>query len=137
MADVVGILFCIVASALYSGSETALTALGRTGAQRLLKEDPRRNRMLNLWIDHPYRSLTAILVGNNIANITATALATKVATNVVGGETAGAAALTAAVAVMTFLILTFGEIAPKTFSKAMAKRLARPAIRFVALSDIV
>jgi putative hemolysin len=142
LGDVVGIIICVVASALYSGSETTLTSLGRTGAQRLLNEDPRRNRLMGLWVEHPYRALTAILVGNNIANITATALATKVAASVVGSDgtgasDAGALALTVAVAVMTFLILTFGEITPKTFSKAMSKRLAMPAIRFVYLSDLV
>jgi len=141
--EIVGVLVCVGFSALYSGSETALTALGKTGAQKLLEEDPTRNRALLLWVNHPYRMLTAILVGNNIANITASALATGIAYGSFGvsaggaGEGAVAAAVAVTVGVMTFLILTFGEIAPKMFAKANAERWAVYAIRLVAVTDFL
>jgi putative hemolysin len=135
--ELLGIFICILLSALYSGSETALTALGSTGAQRLLEDDPRGNRILRLWVDQPFRALTAILVGNNLTNITATALATDTSTRLFGqatGDQDTAAALGLAIGLMTFLILTFGEITPKIISKAHSTRLAVPAMRFVALS---
>jgi putative hemolysin len=135
--ELLGIVGCVLLSALYSGSETALTALGSTGAQRLFEEDPRHNRVLKLWIEHPFRALTAILVGNNLVNITATALATDTSTRLFGkatGDDDTAAALGLAIGLMTFLVLTFGEITPKIISKAYSTRLAVPAMRFVWLS---
>ena len=140
--EIVGVFLCIGLSALYSGSETALTALGRTGAQKLLEEDPERHRALRLWIEHPYRMLTAILVGNNLANITASTLATGIAYGAFGASEGGspgesvALALAITIGVMTFLILTIGEIAPKMLAKANAERWAIYAIRLVAMTDL-
>ena len=121
---------CLVLSGLYSGSETALTALGATGAQRLLDKDPRQYRILRRWVDNPFRVLTTLLVGNNLVNTTAAALAGSASARIFPGSRA----LPIAIAVITFLLLTFGEIGPKIFSKAYSERLAVPAMRFVNVS---
>jgi CBS domain containing-hemolysin-like protein len=84
------------------------------------------SRSLQLWLDHPIKVLTAILIGNNILNITASALATDLANRLLEGTSAAAWAIPVAVGVMTFLLLTFGEITPKAIAKKMYKQVAAP-----------
>jgi CBS domain containing-hemolysin-like protein len=84
------------------------------------------SRSLKLWLDHPIKVLTAILIGNNIFNITASALATDLANRLLEGTSAADWAIPVAVGVMTFLLLTFGEITPKAIAKRMYKQLAAP-----------
>ena len=143
-----GIFACVVLSALYSGSETVLTSLGARGGTRLLEENPERNKRLRLWIEKPYEALTAILVGNNLVNITASALVTSVAIQfftdrqqtLVGAEMvdpgpgAVGTAVAIAIGISTFLLLTFGEIIPKILAKAYAEKLGGAAARFVWFS---
>ena len=121
--ELILIAFLIVLSSVFSGSETALTSLGESRIGRLLetlKAKGRRHRILEFWHTNPNRVLTSVLVGNNIVNIGASALATDLSYKVVTGGAPGQGgemALAAAVGVMTFLILVFGEILPKTFAK--------------------
>ena len=118
----------ILLSSLFSGSETALTSLGETRVARLLetlKAQGRRHRLLELWHTNPNRVLASVLVGNNIVNIAASALATDLSYKLVTGGGPGSsreAALAVAVGVMTFLVLVFGEILPKTFAKHNAEK---------------
>ena len=65
----------LVASAFCSGTETALTALGDARARQLRDAGGRRARMLGLWIEHPERVLSSLLIGNTLVNIGAGALA--------------------------------------------------------------
>ena len=117
-----GILFCLFASAFFSSSETALTSLSSHQAQQLIEE--RGARSLKLWVDQPIQLLTTILIGNNIVNITASALATDLANRLLSGTSASEWAIPVAVGVMTFLLLTFGEITPKAIATKMYKQLS-------------
>lgn len=119
LAEALGIIVCLVASAFFSGSETALTSLSRAQAQKLYEQEQMTS--LKLWLDKPIQVLTAILIGNNIFNITASALATDLADRLLSGTAASNWAIPAAVGVMTFLLLTFGEITPKAIAKKMYK----------------
>ena len=67
LAEALGIIVCLVASAFFSGSETALTSLSRAQAQKLYEQEQMTS--LRLWLDKPIQVLTAILIGNNIFNI--------------------------------------------------------------------
>ena len=143
-----GILVCVVLTAMYSGSETVLTAVGARGGVRLLEENPERNKRMRLWVERPYEALTAILIGNNLVNITASALVTSVAIRFSGQQQIAAAgaelgnggagavgtAVAVSIGVSTFLLLTFGEIIPKILAKGYSDSLAGPAARFVWLS---
>lgn len=120
--EAIGILVCLVASAFFSSSETALTSLSGHQAQKLVEEG--ESKSLQLWLDHPIKVLTAILIGNNIFNITASALATDLANRLLEGTAAADWAIPAAVGVMTFLLLTFGEITPKAIAQKLYKRMA-------------
>lgn len=110
----------IVLSAILSATETALLALGPHGVHKALDEDRRKSRLLSLWRENPNSVLTSLLIANNAINILASALATNTAAgvleemNVTGATGYGVAV---AVGVMTFLIVLFGEVIPKTFAK--------------------
>lgn len=115
----------LVLSAVFSGTETALLALGEAGVHRILEEEPRPPRLLALWRHHPNRVLSSLLIANNLVNILASALATNLAASAMtrlGVRGAAEWGVAIAVGVMTFLIVTFGEIVPKTFARHNARR---------------
>ena len=122
------ILFLLVCSAFFSGSETALTAASRGKLRSMSdREDgPTKGaaRALQLKEDSE-RLIGGILLGNNLVNILATSLATALFTTLLGE---GAIAI--ATLVMTALVLIFSEVMPKTYAindpERTAARIARP-----------
>lgn len=106
------ILFLLLISALFSCSETALTAASRPLMHSLEKEenDPRAGLVNRLLIKRE-RLIGTILLGNNLVNILASALATSLMINLFGD-----AGVAYATAIMTVLLLIFGEILPKTLA---------------------
>ncbi len=115
----------LVLSAVFSGTETALLALGEAGVHRYLEGERHPPRLLVLWRQRPNRVLSSLLIANNLVNILASAVATNLAASAlsglgVSGATQWGVAL--AVGLMTFLIVTFGEIVPKTFARHNADR---------------
>jgi len=125
-------IFFLFASAFCSGTETALTALGDARARQLRDAGSRRARALGLWIDHPERVLSTLLIGNTLVNIGAGALAAAI-----GGSLAArsgwnvATGVTAATAIATVVVLFFGEIIPKTLGKRHPVRVSLAVIPFV------
>jgi len=122
----------LVGSAFTSASETALTALGEARARQLLDAGGSRARMLRVWVEHPERVLSTLLVANNVVTIGAGALAGSVGAKV--GHALGmseGAAIAAATAAATVAILFFGEILPKTLAKRHAIRAALLVIPLV------
>ncbi|WP_248344609.1 hemolysin family protein [Anaeromyxobacter paludicola] len=120
----------LVASALCSGAETALTALGDARARQLLDSGGRRAALLAIWVRHPERVLSSLLIGNTLANIGAGALAGRIASQAAGGGDTGTA-LAIATGVTTSVILFFGEIIPKTLAKRHPVKIALAAIPLV------
>lgn len=124
---VVTILFLLVLSAFFSGSETALTAASRGKLRtRADKGDTGAARALKITEDNE-RLIGSVLLGNNLVNILAASLATAIFTRVFGDSGVALATL-----VMTVLVLVFAEVLPKTYAitnaEAAAARAA-PAIR--------
>jgi len=70
------VLFCM--SAFWSGSETALTSLSKYRIKKLMVTNKALSKPLDLWLRSPYYTLTTILIGNNLTNLTLSALATIV-----------------------------------------------------------
>ncbi len=122
----------LLGSAFCSGTETALTALGDARARQLRDAGGRRARMLGLWIDHPERVLSTLLIGNTLVAIGAGALAASIGADLAGwaGWRHGSA-VAAATAVATVVILFFGEIVPKTIAKNQPIPVALAAIPLV------
>ncbi len=113
------ILFLLVCSALFSGSETALTTASRAKLHALAERgDVGADRALRLT-DDKERLIGAILLGNNLVNILATSLATMVFTGLFGDGGVAAATL-----VMTALVLIFSEVMPKTYAITNAETMA-------------
>ena len=122
-------VFLVVASAFCSGTETALTALGDARARQLRDAGGRRGRMLSLWIEHPERLLSSLLIGNTLVNVGAGALAAAIAAGLAastGWSSGPTVAVTTAAA--TVVVLFFGEIVPKTLAKRHPVRVALAVI---------
>lgn len=125
--NIAGIAVCIVFSAFFSGSEIAFSSAGETRL-RLMSEKGERgaSTAYKVFCDFD-RVLIAVLVGNNLVNITASSLATVVAVRLMGEKGAWVAT-----AVMTVLIITFGEILPKLIAGGNPERVClknAPALR--------
>ncbi|NOZ95398.1 MAG: HlyC/CorC family transporter [Acidobacteria bacterium] len=118
--EVVAIAVCLLGSAFFSASETALTSLPITRLESL-RERTRglTRRGLDRWARAPQELLITILIGNNLVNVLASALATDIARRLTGN---GGLAL--AVGVMTLFILIFGEITPKSVAQIHAEGLS-------------
>ena len=105
------IVFLLVISAFLSGSETALTATSKARMLRLQQEGKRRARWVIFLLEQKERLLGAILLGNNLVNIMASALATRIFLDLFG-ETG----VVYATLVMTVMVVIFAEVLPKTYA---------------------
>lgn len=121
----------IVLSAFFSGSETSLTATSRARMHKLEGDGNRRAMRVNELIKDRERLIGAILLGNNVVNILASALATSLFIGVFGESGVALATLT-----MTLLVLIFGEVAPKTVAISRPDATAMfvaPVMRWVVI----
>jgi CBS domain containing-hemolysin-like protein len=125
--DLVGIFVCLLFSAFFSASETALTSLSLLRLEQMIERHPFWCRPLTVWRHNPNGVLTTILIGNNIFNITASALATDLASTMFPSQ-----GIAIAIGGMTFLLLFTGEITPKTIARSYAGALA-PALMVIVL----
>ncbi len=111
------ILLCVVMSAYFSATETAFNTFNRIRVKNLAeKGNKRAERALELAENYD-TLISTILIGNNIVNILAASLATIYFTDLLAGGSAAQFATTISTAVMTLIVLTFGEISPKTIAK--------------------
>ena len=104
------LLFC--ASALFSGSETALFSLSKFDLQRIARKKEPNSDILNSLLEQPRRLIVSILCGNELINIAAAANMTAILVELVGLQTAA----WLATVVMVPLILLLGEVTPKTLA---------------------
>lgn len=115
------ILFILVVlSGFFSASETALMTLSKIRIRHMVDDNVKGGKTIKALVDNPSKLLGAILVGNNLVNIGATSLATVLAINIFGDES-GAAFATG---IMSFLILVFGEITPKSLATQNSERVS-------------
>ncbi len=119
MQELLILAILLVLSGIFSGSETALTSLSLARAQALHREGRRGATAVYRLKKEPAPMLIAILIGNNLVNVGASALATVVATDWFGHLGPGIA-----VGVITLLLLVFGEITPKSLATHYAERIS-------------
>lgn len=117
----------VLLSAGFSGSETGLMTLNRYRLRHLAKSGHRGARIVQRLLARPDRLIGLILLGNNFVNIAASSVATLIALRL-GGE----AYIAAATFLLTFVILIFGEVAPKTVAALYPERIAFPAAYVLA-----
>ena len=123
--DQIALLFILLfLSGFFSSAETALFSISKSRARHLAKESGRSNQLIFRMKQNPHRLLTTILIGNNIVNVGAAALATSIAIGAFPNY-----ALGLATGIMTFLIVVFGEVLPKSIATRNNVLIARITIR--------
>jgi len=126
------VVFCLVLSAFFSGSETALTAASRARMHALESAGDKRAGIINRLLLAKERLIGAMLIGNSIVNIGASAFATSVLVQIFGSDGAIYATLG-----MSVMVIIFAEVMPKTMAISTPDRaallLARPVAFIVAL----
>ena len=112
-------------SAFFSSSETAMMSVNKIRVRNLADAGLSSAEILVKILDNQPKMLSAILIGNNIVNISASSLTTVLITDMLGNAYVGVGT-----GVLTLLVLLFGEITPKTsatlYSESMALRFAKP-----------
>ncbi len=125
----IAILALLILSGFFSGSETALTAASRGKLRSQADKGSKRAAMALKITDDNERLIGSVLLGNNLVNILATSLATALFTRLFGDSGVALATL-----IMTFLVLIFAEVLPKTYAITNAETAASqvaPLIRIV------
>ena len=109
-------------SAFFSSTETALMRLNRYRLRHRAKSGLRTARLTESLLEHPDRLIGLILLGNNASNLAAAAIVTVISIRL-GGENA----IFVGTLILTFVVLIFAEVAPKTLAARNPSRLALPA----------
>ncbi|WP_083621972.1 hemolysin family protein [Planktothrix serta] len=122
----------LILSALFSGSETAITALDNLKLRALIKEQGDPNGMYTLVLEKRARFITTLLVGNNLVNNFSAILTSNLFAIWLGNAGIGIAT-----AVVTFLVLIFGEITPKSFAINNILPIFKAIVRPIYLLSIV
>ncbi|MFA6888628.1 MAG: CNNM domain-containing protein [Candidatus Woesearchaeota archaeon] len=119
LLDIILLVVLICISAFFSCAESAFMAVSRLQAETLAKQNiPGAKTLLNLK-KRPRQFIITILIGNNLVNTLSSALATVMATSYFGSSGVGIAT-----GVMTFILLTFGEIIPKSYATSNANKIS-------------
>lgn len=126
--QLIAIIILLCLSAFFSSSETALTTVNQIRMRTLADNgDKRAARVLHVT-GNPGKMLSAILIGNNIVNLSASSISTSLAIHLFGNTGAGIAT-----GILTFLILIFGEVTPKTMATIKADSMSLTAAAPIGL----
>ncbi|PIZ16453.1 hypothetical protein COY51_02765 [Candidatus Desantisbacteria bacterium CG_4_10_14_0_8_um_filter_39_17] len=118
------LFFLLLLSAFFNMAEITLTSLDKWKLEKLIKKREEE------WADEVSRLLTTVLVGTDIANLSASAIASTIALDIFGNK-----GIAIATGIMIFVILFFCEITPKIFSKQHAKTMSPFIIKVLMLFD--
>lgn len=114
------IILCIIGSAYFSATETAFNTFNRIRMKNLAEKDDKGANLVLKLTDNYDTLISTILIGNNIVNILGSSLATVYFAKIITGDLS----VTVSTVVMTLLVLTFGEIIPKTLAKQFPDRFS-------------
>jgi len=117
--ELVTLTVLIGLSGFFSGLEVALVGIQKSKVIQLFQEGKKGSKALHKLKTNPSWMMSSVNLGNNLVNVGASALATSLAIRLFGNDGLGIA-----VGVMTFLILVFGEITPKTYCNANSTKIA-------------
>ena len=125
------IVVCVLLSAYFSATETAFSTFNRIRVKNMAEKGNKKAALALRLADNYDSLISAILIGNNIVNILASAMATLLFAKLIANQDLAA---TVSTAVLTIVILVFGEISPKTIAKYNPERFvlfSAPIINFV------
>lgn len=127
LIELITLVILVFLSAFFSSAETALTTVNRHRMRALAEEGNKNAENVLKLVDNPSKMLSAILIGNNIVNISASALATSFTTAVFGSKFIGVST-----GILTLVVLLFGEITPKSLATLYSERLSLLYIHIIA-----
>lgn len=113
------LIILLILSAFFSSAETALTTSNKIRLRSMAEDGNKRAARVLRITENSGKMLSAILIGNNIVNLSASSIATSLAIRLWGSVGAGIAT-----GILTVLILIFGEISPKTFATIYADKIS-------------
>lgn len=117
--QIIVLIILLGLSAFFSSAETSLTTVNKIKMRSLAEEGDKRAKMVIKVTDNSGKMLSAILIGNNIVNLSASSLTTTIAYGLGAGPT-----IAIATGIITVLILIFGEITPKTLATINSEKMA-------------
>ncbi len=126
------LMVCLFLSAIFSASETALMTLSKIRVKQMVENKEKGADIIDKLVNNPSKLLSAILIGNNVVNIGASALLTSLAIDYYGSSGVGIAT-----GVMTLLILIFGEITPKSLAAQNSEKVSLRLSKFIYIIIIV
>ncbi|MBQ3529249.1 MAG: HlyC/CorC family transporter [Oscillospiraceae bacterium] len=122
------IVFLLLGSAFFSGTEIAYTSLSKLKVKKEDKKQTPTEKLVSFIYNHYDFALSTVLVGNNLVNIAATSVATVLAVNLAATMAiTGEVASSIVTVVMTIVILVVGEITPKMVARRIAEPFAKMA----------
>lgn len=117
--QIIVLILLLLLSAFFSSAETALTTVNKIRMRTLAEDGNKRAARVLAVTDNSAKMISAILIGNNIVNLSASSIATALAIRLFGNMGAGIAT-----GILTLLILIFGEISPKTLATIHADEIS-------------
>ncbi|MBQ4564430.1 MAG: DUF21 domain-containing protein, partial [Lachnospiraceae bacterium] len=122
------IIFLLIGSAFFSGTEIAYTSLSKLKLKKDNENPSRVQKLVNFIYRHYDYALSTVLIGNNLVNIAATSIATVIAVKLVASTNLSEETASSIVTiVMTIIILIVGEITPKMIARRCNETFAKVA----------
>lgn len=131
------IVFCVIMSAYFSATETAFSAFNRIRVKNLAEKGDKKAAKVLKLADNYDTLISTILIGNNIVNILASSLATVLFFDLLIKTGAKDWSTTISTVVMTLVVLTFGEIIPKSLAKLLPEKFAMFSAPLIGLLVVV
>ncbi len=119
ITDISVLLLLLLLSAFFSSAETAMTTASKIRMRSLADEGNKSAQTMLKIMEQPQKMLSAILIGNNLVNISASSLATSLTMRIFGNR-----AVAVSTGLLTLVVLIFGEITPKTMAALNAEKLS-------------
>ena len=113
------LVILLIGSGFFSASETSLMSLSKIRIRHMQEEGVKGAKLVASLIEDSNKLLSTILIGNNVVNIAATSISTSLFMALLGNQ-----GVAVATAVMTVLVLLFGEITPKTIAANNSEKVA-------------
>lgn len=132
LTQILILVLLILLSAFFSGIETALISLNMSKVKSFLKQKKKGAEALFRLKQKPNKLIITVLIGNNLVNVGAASFATVIFTDLFGSSGLGIAT-----GIMTFFILVFGEITPKTFASQNAEKVSLVVARPIEMLSYI
>lgn len=126
--EIIVLIILLFLSSFFSASETALMSLSKIRIKHMVKENIKGADVVEKLVEKPNTLLGAILIGNNVVNIGASALATYIAVRHFGSKGVGIAT-----SIMTVVVLIFGEITPKSLAVENSEKVSLRVARIISI----